>query len=115
MVRPKKDRMIAYTPECIKFGPKGYRAGEQILLKLEEYESIRLMDLEGLTQQECADKMHIGRTTLQRIYKSARRKIADSIINGNDLVILDNGNNIKFKNSEGEGKHRKGGGQHHGK
>ena len=60
---------------------------EVISLKIEEAESLRLMDLENLDQQACADLMNIGRTTFQRIYKDARNKIADSIINGKRLVI----------------------------
>ena len=45
------------------------------------------MDIENLDQQGCADKMGVGRTTFQRIYKEARGKIADSIINGKRLII----------------------------
>lgn len=58
-----------------------------IPLKIDEIESIRLMDLENLDQQTCADQMGIGRSTLQRIYKEARRKLADGIINGKRIII----------------------------
>ncbi|MGV8146944.1 MAG: DUF134 domain-containing protein [Alkaliphilus sp.] len=60
---------------------------EAIYLKIDELESLRLMDLENIDQIECAEKMNIGRTTLQRIYKQARFKVADSIINGRKLII----------------------------
>ena len=74
----------------MEFGPhRAYCEEEFILLKIEELESIRLMDLENLDQQSCADKMGIGRTTFQRIYKEARGKMADSIINGKRLIVID--------------------------
>jgi predicted DNA-binding protein (UPF0251 family) len=56
-------------------------------MKIDEAESLRLMDLENLDQQACADRMDIGRTTFQRIYKNARQKLTDSLINGKRIVI----------------------------
>lgn len=86
--RPKKRRNIGFSPEFMEFGPHGKHCKkEPIYLKIEELESLRLMDLENLDQTECADKMNIGRTTLQRIYKHARFKVADSIINGKKLIV----------------------------
>lgn len=57
------------------------------ILKLEELEAIRLKDLEGLEQGECAQKMEVSRPTFQRILLSAREKIADSLINGKTIHI----------------------------
>lgn len=72
----------------MEFGPQGpHKCEELIMLKLEELESIRLMDIENFDQNTCAEKMDIGRSTFQRIYKEARRKIADSIINGKRIII----------------------------
>lgn len=79
---------------------------EVITLKIEEAESLRLMDLENLDQQACADLMNIGRTTFQRIYKEARKKIADSIINGKRLMIENEKNNIQMGNGH-HGRHGK--------
>lgn len=88
MPRPRKHRRIGFDPSFNEFGPTGGPCHDEvIILKLEEVEAIRLMDLEGLDQQGCADQMGIGRTTLQRIYKDARRKVADSLINGKRLII----------------------------
>jgi predicted DNA-binding protein (UPF0251 family) len=56
-------------------------------MTVEEYEAIRLMDLEGLTQEECAQTMNVARTTVQRIYMDARRKLAQSLVQGNILKI----------------------------
>jgi len=79
---------------------------EVITLKIEEAESLRLMDLENLDQQACADLMNIGRTTFQRIYKEARKKIADSIINGKRLMIENEETNIPMGNGH-RGRHGK--------
>lgn len=57
------------------------------ILKLEELEAIRLKDLEGLEQDECADRMEVSRPTFQRILLVARGKVADSLINGKGICI----------------------------
>ena len=73
MVRPRKQRRIGYKPEFQEYNPIKDRCIE---LTLDELEAIRLMDYENLNQQEAADLMNVGRTTLQAIYKSAREKIS---------------------------------------
>jgi predicted DNA-binding protein (UPF0251 family) len=56
-------------------------------MTVEEYESIRLIDLEGLTQEECAERMNVARTTVQKMYNDARKKLAESLVNGNIIKI----------------------------
>jgi len=58
---------------------------------VEEYETIRLIDLEGLTQEECAIQMNIARTTVQHIYNTTRKKLAESLVNGS-VIRIEGGN-----------------------
>lgn len=88
MPRPKKWRRVCGLPKVNKFGPLGMRGNTSfITMTVDEYETVRLIDLEGLKQEECAINMNVGRTTVQSIYESARKKIADSLINGKKLII----------------------------
>lgn len=89
MARPRKWRRVCTLPEIDKFGPLDIskNASESIIMSVEEYETIRLMDLEGLNQEKCAEAMGVARSTIQRIYDSARKKIADSLVNGKVLKI----------------------------
>ena len=56
-------------------------------MTVEELESIRLKDLEGLNQEESAKKMNVSQPTFNRILSSARRKIADALVNGKSIKI----------------------------
>lgn len=74
MPRPLKKRHICRQnlPAASSFAPDLDGAAETIILNIDEYETIRLLDGEGLTQQECAQRMGIARTSVQAIYESAR-------------------------------------------
>jgi len=76
-------------PGTNSFGPLGQPVGSEeiVSMTVDEYETIRLIDLEGFTQEECADQMDISRTTVQGIYSGARRKLAESLVHGKVLVI----------------------------
>jgi len=89
MARPTKWRKIEKVPSIPYFVPSEKDIAEVPgnILKLEELEAIRLKDLEGLEQGECAEKMEVSRPTFQRILISAREKIADSLINGKTIHI----------------------------
>jgi predicted DNA-binding protein (UPF0251 family) len=71
------------------FKPAGIplRSLEEVRLSVEEAEAIRLRDLEGLEQEEGAEKMNISRPTFQRVLSSARQKIADALLNGKAIKI----------------------------
>jgi predicted DNA-binding protein (UPF0251 family) len=89
MSRPIKWRDVCSLPNFNHFGPLNIPKGDKdvITMTIDEYETIRLIDLERLTQEECATQMNIARTTVQGIYNRARKKLADIIVNGNILVI----------------------------
>ncbi len=89
MPRPLKKRHICRSnlPAANSFIPDGADTAETIILNIDEYETIRLLDGEGLTQQECAQRMGIARTSVQAIYESARQKLADLLIHGKRLHI----------------------------
>ncbi|NLL38243.1 MAG: DUF134 domain-containing protein [Clostridiales bacterium] len=89
MARPTKLRRIENLPSVEYFlpsdkGTAGYTAN---VLKLEELEAIRLKDLEGLEQEECAERMQVSRPTFFRILSAAREKVADSLVNGKAIQI----------------------------
>ena len=87
MARPTKCRRICTEPAYDQFLPGGIASGETIVLTLDEYEAIRLIDLEKCTHAQCAEQMDISRTTVTELYETARYKIADSIVNGKPLQI----------------------------
>ena len=89
MARPAKLRCVAQLPNIGFFRPMGIPANalQSVRLSLEELESIRLKDLEGLEQEECAQQMRISRPTFHRILQSARGKLADALINGKAIQI----------------------------
>lgn len=93
MVRPTKWRKIENIPTIPYFVPseKDVEEVPENILKLEELEAIRLKDLEGLEQGDCAERMEVSRPTFQRILLSAREKIADSLVNGK-IIHIDGGN-----------------------
>ena len=88
MPRPCKQRRICALPGCCRFGPQEPdHTPETLTMTLDEYEALRLIDLESLSQEECADRMGVARTTAQAIYNSARRKLADCLVNQKELHI----------------------------
>lgn len=93
MPRPPKCRCVELMPGATFFQPQGVPLGhlEEVCLAIEEMEAIRLKDLEELEQEECAERMHVSRATFQRVLESARRKIAEALINGK-AIHVDGGN-----------------------
>lgn len=96
MVRPKRCRKVRFNPKITYFKPRGVplRELEEVVLHIEEFEAVRLKDLEGLEQGECAKKMNISQPTFHRVLLSARKKISDAIINGKSINI--EGGNYKL-------------------
>jgi len=93
MPRPPKCRRVAFLPNVTYFKPAGIplRDLEEVRLSVEEAEAIRLKDIEGLEQEQGAERMNISRPTFQRVLASGRRKIADALLNGK-AVRIEGGN-----------------------
>lgn len=97
MARPTKIRKVEFFPEDTHFIPIGKPKCEieEVTLKLEELEAMRLKDIEALNQEECAQKMEVSRQTFQNIIDSARKKVAIALTNGNAIRI--SGGNYRSK------------------
>ncbi|UHD17222.1 DUF134 domain-containing protein [Thiocapsa bogorovii] len=87
--RKRRARCIGFDPGFLCFKPCGRpgRGLESVTLRADELEALRLADLEGLYQEECAVQMGISRTTLSRTLAQARRKVTDALISGKRLVV----------------------------
>ena len=89
MARPHKSRKISNPPKMKGFKPYGMPMCkiEPIILKLEEYESIRLVNYDRLPQDQAAVQMNVSRPTFTRIYNSALEQIAKAFIEGKAIEI----------------------------
>lgn len=88
--------LIDDTLVCRTFIPQGQSQLEEVLVQLEELEAIRLKDILGLEQVECAASMGVSRATFQRILQAARVKIATALVEGRPIIIR--GGNYSIKN-----------------
>lgn len=84
MPRPMKCKKVCCLPKNNGFIPVLNKedTAETVIITVDEYETIRLIDKEDMTQEECGEYMRVARTTVQQIYNSARKKIADALVHG---------------------------------
>lgn len=89
MVRPRLCRRILSNPNVTYFKPRGIPMNmlSEVVLRMDEYEAVRLKDLEGLEQEECAKRMNISQPTFHRLVVSARKKISDAIVHGKAIKV----------------------------
>jgi uncharacterized protein len=89
MARPKRCRRIGSAPGSSYFKPRGVPLSEleEVVLSVDEFEAIRLADLEGLYQELAAEKMSVSRPTFGRIIASAHQKVAEALVRGKALKI----------------------------
>lgn len=80
-------RIICKEPDTTVFVPHNNESSELLNLTVDEYESIRLIDLNGFSQEECANKLGVARTTAQLIYRNARKKMARALVYGMGIHI----------------------------
>jgi uncharacterized protein len=96
MPRPIRCRRVRFKPNVNYFKPAGVmmRQLDEVVLGVEEYESVRLKDLEGIDQEKASKKMNISQPTFHRLVLIARKKIADALVNGKAIRI--EGGNYKL-------------------
>lgn len=89
MPRPCKFRNISHCPEAAYFKPRAIPLSqlEEVVLAFDELESLRLADLEGKYHEAGAVRMGVSRQTFGNILESARRKVADALVNSKALRI----------------------------
>lgn len=87
MPRPRKCRKVCKLPENGGFTPIKQCGIDPIIINIDEYETLRLIDRENFSQEQCGVYMNIARTTVQQIYDRARRKIADALVDGRPIII----------------------------
>ena len=88
MPRPRKCRKVCQMPTTKEFRPIGDTPCKSaVILTVDEYEAIRLIDKQGFSQEECSTYMQVARTTVQLIYNSARKKLADALVDGLSIRI----------------------------
>ena len=89
MARPRQCRRVGSMPESNYFNPRGVplSALEEVILTVDEFEAIRLADLEDLYQEQAAEKMNVSRQTFGRIIESGHKKVADALVKGKALKI----------------------------
>ncbi|UCC99898.1 MAG: DUF134 domain-containing protein [Phycisphaerales bacterium] len=89
MPRPCKCRYVGFRPEACYFKPRGIPLSEleEVVLTMDEFESIRLADLEEMYQEQAAEQMNVSRQTFGNIINSAHKKIAEALVNARAVRI----------------------------
>lgn len=88
MARPNKRKRVYRLPVYSQFLTKDRKNTEnKLILSVEEFETLRLLDYLGMTQEECARRMNVGRATVQTLYMEARKKMARFLVEGTVLLI----------------------------
>ena len=86
--RRKKVRYIQKMPQTAQFSPRGKPGRpDEVELKIDEYETVKLADYQGYDQAQGAQIMGISRPSFGRILRNARKIIADALVNGKIIRI----------------------------
>lgn len=86
MPRPRKCRKVCHLPIANVF-QANTESKKAIVLTVDEYECIRLVDFQGFSQEQCAEYMQVSRATAQLICNTARKKLATALVQGYSIRI----------------------------
>lgn len=111
MPRRRRQRRVSSSPGFTYFGPGGRASTQEIVLRVEEFEAIRLADYEGFSQNEAAEKMGISQPTFHRILVSARNKVAEALTTGKAIRISGGDYSVSGGGGRGGGGRGRGGPQ----
>jgi predicted DNA-binding protein (UPF0251 family) len=101
--RRRKMRNIGFIPETRHFYPAASPFAQSkppIFMTYEEFEALRLVDYEGLTQEEAGRRMGVSRGTVWRALSAARKKVAQMLVEGREIIILPHGNELSVEMEE---------------
>jgi len=89
LARPVKPKLVGEAPRTDYFKPRGipFNQLEEVALTIEELEALRLVDLEGMYQEDAAREMGVSRQTIQRMITGARAKVIEALVAGKALRI----------------------------
>ena len=89
MPRPPIERAVSAVPRITLFKPAGIPAREleQLRLGVDEFEAIRLVDLEGLSHEQAAEAMGVSRQTVGRVLERGRARVAEALVGGKAILI----------------------------
>lgn len=117
MPRPKRPRCIISRPATKGFRPEGLEEKGEVLLSLEEFEVIRLIDFEGMDQSQAAEIMKVSRQTVGRILKAGRFTLSKALVEARRLKVeggcyeIHGNGHGRGGHGNGMGRGRKGGGR----
>ncbi len=87
MPRPKLRRNILAPPPVDGFKPSRTGKAAEIVLSVEEFEAIRLVDFEGLDQAQAAVHMGVSRQTFGRVLRAGRFILSSALVKGLQLIV----------------------------
>jgi uncharacterized protein len=79
---------LSIIPSITSFTPNPSGNLEPVFIEFAEVEAFRLVDMEGLSQEEAGLRMSISRGTIWRLVQSARRKAVQALSEGRQIYIV---------------------------
>ena len=104
MPRPKRPRHVFFDPKVKSFRPEGIDGAGEIILSIEEFEAVRIIDYQGMDQSQASEIMNVSRQTVGRILKAGRLKIATALVEGQCIRVQGGCYRMKGRGRRGRGR-----------